>query len=70
MEFKRANMPVSVAAKALGMDCQTVRILCQNGVVDWGRAFKNKGSRKYSYLISPRLFYESTGFFWGGESID
>lgn len=70
MEFQRANMPVAVAAKALGMDCQTVRLLCQNNLVDWGSAFKRPGSRQYSYLISPKLFYETTGFFWGGVAND
>lgn len=66
MEFRKANMPVAVAAKALQMDCQTVRVLLQNGLVDWGAAYKRPGSRRYSYMISPLKFYQETGFLWEG----
>lgn len=67
MEFKKANMPIKAAAQALGMDCQTVRILCQQGIVPWGIVFKRPGSRRYSYLILPKSFFENTGFLWKGE---
>lgn len=67
MEFKRANMPVRVAAEALGMDSQTIRIMLQMGIVPWGSAWKRPGSHRYSYLISPKSFYESTGFLWEGR---
>lgn len=65
MEFRKANMPVAVAAKALGTDAQTVRILCQKNIVGWGTAYKRPGSERYSYLISPRKFFEETGYLWG-----
>lgn len=61
----KANIPVRVAAKVLGMDCQTVRLLLQSGQVDWGVAFKRHESKQYCYLIYPRRFYEMTGFKWG-----
>ena len=64
-KFHRANMPVKIAAEALGMDCQTVRVMIQMGVVPWGRAFKLPESKKYRYMISPKSFYEETGFLWG-----
>ena len=64
MEFKKANMPVAVAAKALQVDSQTVRVLLQNNLVSWGLAYKRPGSRNYSYLISPLKFYQETGFLW------
>lgn len=67
MEFKKANMPVAVAAKALQVDSQTVRVLLQNGLVSWGTAFRHPGSRNYSYLISPLKFYQETGFLWEGN---
>ena len=61
--FECANMPVSAAAKALKVDCQTVRLLLQNGVVNWGTAYKRTpGSHHYSYLISPKKFFEETGY--------
>lgn len=66
MEFKKANMPVAVAAKALHMDCQTVRVLIQKNLVTWGTAYKRPGSRQYSYMISPLKFYQETGFLWEG----
>ena len=66
MEFKSANMPVQVAAEALGKDSQTIRLMLQMGIVSWGKAFKLPGSKKYNYLISPKAFYESTGFLWKG----
>lgn len=67
MEFKKANMPVAIAAKALGVDAQTVRVLCQQNLVDWGTTYKRPHSRRYSYLISPLKFYQATGYLWEGE---
>ena len=55
-------MPIRIAAEALGMDPQTVRVMIQMGVVPWGRAFKLPESKKYRYIISPKSFYEETGF--------
>lgn len=66
MEFKKANMPVAVAAKALQVDSQTVRVLLQNNLVSWGTAFRRPGSQHYSYLISPLKFYQETGYLWEG----
>lgn len=61
------NVPVSVAAKVLKMDSQTVRLLLQNKMVDWGIAFKRPGSRQYSYLIYSQRFYELTGYSYRGK---
>lgn len=63
-EFKKARMPVETAARALGMDAQTVRVMCQLGIVPWGFAFKPPGSKYFSYIISLKLFCETTGFRW------
>lgn len=60
--FSYANMPVKIAAKALKMDCQTVRLLLQNNLVEWGIAYKRGNSSQYSYLIYPKKFYEITGY--------
>ncbi len=62
--FECANIPVAVAAKALKVDSQTVRLLLQSKAVDWGIAYKRGNSRQYSYLIYPRKFYEATGFLY------
>lgn len=66
--FNVANIPVKEAARALKMDCQSVRILLQQGLVGWGTAFKHPGSHQFSYLISPRKFWLETGFIYGGEA--
>ena len=59
---ERGNVPVAVAAKVLKMDNQTVRLLLQNNIVNWGVAFKKPGSRQFSYIIYAKQFYEATGF--------
>lgn len=53
---------VKTAAAVLKMDCQTVRLLLQNKLVDWGIAFKRPGSKQYSYLIYAEPFYRLTGY--------
>ena len=58
------SVPVSVAANVLKMDAQTVRLLLQNNLVDWGIAYKRPGSRQFSYLIYAKPFYEATGFHY------
>lgn len=60
--FKKANMPVSVAAKALGVDAQTVRVLCQQNLVDWGTAYKHPQLSNQPFEI-----LSSHGFFMGGR---
>lgn len=64
--FDCANVPVAVAVQALKMDCQTVRLLLQNNLVDWGIAFKRGNSKQFTYLIYPKKFYETTGFCYQG----
>lgn len=51
-------------------DPQTIRIMIQQQVVPWGKAWKRPGSRHYSYLISPQGFYEATGVALGGAEDD
>ena len=65
--FDCANVPVAVAAQALQMDCQTVRLLLQSGAVNRGIAYRRTPkSRQYSYLIYPKKFYEETGYLYKG----
>lgn len=71
VNFECANIPIKVVAKALKVDAQTVRLLLQNNLVDWGIAYKRGKSKHFSYLVYPKLFYEMTGFVYkGGEKID
>ena len=65
----QGRVPVSIAAKVLRVDDQTVRLLLQNGLVNWGIAYKRTGSRHFSYLIFARKFYEATGFRYEGGGL-
>ena len=56
-------MSVKEAAEALGVDVQTVRTLLQQKTVSWGFATRLPGSVRYHYFISPKKFYEETGWF-------
>lgn len=72
-EIITGNVPVSVAARVLKVDPQTVRLLLQNKLVDWGVAYKRPrtggktGSRQFSYLIYAKPFYEATGYKYEGK---
>lgn len=68
-KFKRANMPIKIAAEALKKDPQTVRVMIRMGIVPWGKAFKLPDSKKFSYIISPKVFYEETGFLWDDNRV-
>lgn len=65
--FECANIPVAVAANALHMDAQTVRLLLQSGAVNWGCAFKRGKSKQFSYIIYPKRFYEETGYIYSQD---
>ena len=66
MEFKKANLTIAEVAEAMNCDLQTIRVMLQQEIVSWGKAWKRPGSRHYSYLISPQGFYEATGVvLWG-----
>ena len=58
----RGNVPVAVAAKVLKMDNQTLRLLLQNKMVDFGIAYKRPGSKQFSYIIYAEPFYKLTGY--------
>lgn len=54
------NIPVAIAAKALGKSKQFVRVALQRSIVPFGFAVKVSGT-KWSYHISPRKFNEYIG---------
>ena len=64
--FDCANIPVAVCASVLRVDAQTVRLLLQNSLFDWGIAYKRGNSKQFSYLIYPKKFYEATGQVYKG----
>lgn len=61
-EVVRGVVPIAIASKVLKMDCQTLRVLLQNKMVDFGLAYKRPGSKHYSYIIYAEPFYKLTGY--------
>lgn len=59
---RSGTVPIAVAAEVLGMDKQTLRMLLQEKLVDFGIAFKKPGSSQHSYLIFAVPFYNLTGY--------
>lgn len=70
MRFKKANLSVAEVAAVMHTDPQTIRVMIQQEIVPWGKAWKRPGSRHFSYLISPQAFYEATGVALGGVEDD
>ena len=68
--YKRGTVPLSVAAKVLRVDNQTLRLLLQNKLVDLGVAFKRPGSRQFSYIIFVEPFFRLTGYRYSGSASD
>ena len=62
IKFSKGNMSVQEAARALGVEAQTVRTLLQQKAVPWGYAVRMPRSVRYHYFISPKKFYEETGY--------
>ncbi|MBO5138713.1 MAG: hypothetical protein J6B89_03625 [Bacilli bacterium] len=54
------NIKVSEAAKLMNVSEQYIRIGLQRNLLPIGHAVQNPGG-KYTYYISPKLFYEFTG---------
>ena len=56
------------AAKIMGKDQQYIRQGIIQGILPIGTAFKKQGSKQYDYYISPKLFYEFTGYKIGSHT--
>lgn len=65
-EFTGENVPVSVAAKVMKKDQQFIRQGIILGFLEFGVAFKKEGSSQYDYYISPKKFWEETGYIYNG----
>ena len=77
-EFHPGSVPVAVAARVYQKDASWVRAGIIAGWLPIGRATRNgklvtsieKMNSKYgriNYQISPKLFWEDTGYMWKGE---
>lgn len=67
LTFTGENIPVTTAAKIMRKDQQFVRQGLIKGILPIGAAYKKERSNQYDYYISPRLFYEYTGYLYQGE---
>ena len=66
-EFTGENIPVTVAAKIMKKDQQFIRWGMVNGILPIGAVMKKEDSSHYDYYISPRLFWEFTGYVYKGN---
>ena len=67
-EFSGENIPVVEAAKIMKKDQQFIRQGMIQGILPIGIAYKKEGSKQYDFYISPKLFWEYTGFVYNGSS--
>ena len=65
-EFSGENIPVVEAAKIMKKDQQFIRQGMIQGILPIGIAYKKEGSKQYDFYISPKLFWEYTGFVYNG----
>lgn len=70
-EFAECPVPMHVAEKVLGMCADQIRNRMEDGTLEIGCIFpaqKKKGKRTYrNTYISPKKFWEVTGYVWRGE---
>lgn len=64
-EFTGVNVPITTAAKVMGKDQQFIRVGLVRGLLPFGTAYKtDEDSGRYTYYISPKLFWEYTGYVY------
>lgn len=72
IKFTNGSVPISIAAKVLGKDPAWVRAGIIYGWLPIGYATRGKEvvrtiethQKRTNYYISPKLFYELTGYIW------
>jgi transcriptional regulator with XRE-family HTH domain len=62
MKFSTKKITIRQAAKVMHISEDTLSEKLQKGELPFGYAHKKPGSSKYSYYISPKKFYEFTGW--------
>lgn len=63
-EFTGENISVTEAARIMKKDQQFIRQGMIQGILPIGTVFKKDGSNQYDYYISPKLFWEYTGYIY------
>lgn len=69
IKFSGGNIPVVEAARIMKKDQQFVRQGMIKGKLPIGTAFIKEGSSQYDFYISPKLFYEYTGYVYEKNEI-
>lgn len=69
-EFTGENIPVEIAASILGKEGQFVRQGMIQGILPIGTVLRKNGSKRYNYYISPRLFWEYSGYVYQGKEVE
>ena len=69
MSFDGGNIPLMLAAKIMKKDYQSVRLGLIKGYLPIGTAYQMDHSKKYTFYISPKKFYEYTGCIVTDEMI-
>lgn len=55
------KITIAEASRVMGKSQQYIRLCLQSGDFKFGIATKRKGSTKWDYYISPKLFYDYVG---------
>lgn len=69
LHFAEGGVPMDVAARVMGKDATYIRQGIEDGWLPIGtmKPPEAKGGRR-NFYISPKLFWEYTGYIWGGEN--
>jgi hypothetical protein len=59
---EKGTVSIPEVARWLKTDQQTVRVMIQLGLVDWGICFKRPGSSRYTYIVFREPFKALTGY--------
>lgn len=66
-EFIGGNVPINVAARVMKKDASIIRQAMQEKLIDIGFCIMMPGKVTYTYYISPKKFWEYTGYIYRGE---
>lgn len=79
-EFGKKSIPVTVAAKVMGREATWIQAGLISGWLPFGIATQDKKKitsleqvnrrKRMNYYISPKLFWEFTGYVWKGSDED
>lgn len=66
--FSGESVPIEVASQVMKKTPSYIRQGLIQKVLPFGYAMKKTGATRYSYYISPKKFYECTGYLYTGDT--